>query len=366
MIPLRFDEVAVIVGGQLVDAPDPGQVLRAPPTADSREVTPGGLFACIRGARVDGHDFVEQAVQAGAVLMLASRSVGAPAIVVPDVVEALGALARHVLAQLPHLRVVAVTGSSGKTSTKDLIAQVASAVGPTIAPVGSLNTEVGLPLTALRADLDSRVLVLEMGARGAGHIAYLCRIATPDIGVVLNVGSAHLGEFGSVEAIAAAKGELVEALPSHGIAVLNGDDRLVSAMAERTSASVVRYGLADSVDVQAVDVVEAGGRRGFELRTPEGSAPVMLHLVGGFQVSNALAAATVGRALGLSVTTVAEILSQARPLSRWRMEIDNRRDGATIINDAYNANPESVRAALEALVEVAGDRPTWAVLGEMK
>ncbi len=366
MIPLRFGEVAEIVGGRLADVPDPDAILRAPASADSREVVAGGLFACILGARADGHDFVSQAVRRGAVLMLSTRAVGAPAIVVPNVVEALGALANHVLSQLHDLRVVAVTGSSGKTTTKDLIARVAALAGPTIAPVGSLNTEVGLPLTVLRADHDSRVLVLEMGARGVGHIAYLCGIAMPDIGVILNIGSAHVGEFGSVEAIAKSKGELIEALPSDGTAVLNGDDPLVSAMSARTSAAIVRYGLSGDVDVRAVHVVQAAGRRQFELRTPEGSAQVTLRLVGAFQVSNALAAAAVGRALGLSVTSVADALSEAQPVSRWRMEIDDRSDGTTIINDAYNANPESVRAALEALVEVAGERPTWAVLGEMK
>jgi UDP-N-acetylmuramoyl-tripeptide--D-alanyl-D-alanine ligase len=272
-----------------------------------------------------------------------------------------------VLSRLPDLAVVAVTGSSGKTSTKDLIAQVVERVGPTIAPAGSFNTEIGLPLTVLRSDGRTRVLVLEMGARGVGHIAYLCSVAPPQIGVVLNVGSAHVGAFGSVDAIATAKGELVESLTPDGTAVLNVDDPLVAAMAARTSASVVRVGRSAEADVRALDVrMGEGGRASFVLSTPEGSAPVRLLLVGEHHVSNALAAAAVGRAVGLGVEEVAEILATAAPVSRWRMEVTDRSDGVTVVNDAYNANPESVRAALSALVDLAGDRRTWAVLGEMR
>ena len=209
---------------------------------------PGGLFACIGGDRVDGHDFVSQAMDNGAVVALSTRAVGHPAIVVDDVVEALGRLAHEVLGRLPDTTVVAITGSSGKTSTKDLIAQVAQRRGPTVAPPGSFNNEIGLPLTVLQADRGTRVLVLEMGARGIGHIAALTAVARPDISVVLNVGSAHVGEFGTVEAIAVAKGELVEALCPDGVAVLNADDPRVAAMAQRTKASVVTFGRASGAD----------------------------------------------------------------------------------------------------------------------
>ncbi len=367
MIPMTLAEIADVVGGTLHDVTDPDVLVTARAFVDSRDVEPGGLFACIVGERVDGHDFVSDALALGAAVALASRPVGAPAVVVPDVVVALGQLARHVLGRLPELRVVGITGSSGKTSTKDLLAQVGRLAGPMVAPVGSFNTEIGLPLTVLRATADTRVLVLEMGARGVGHIAELCAIAAPDIGVVLNVGTAHVGAFGSVAAIARAKGELVEGLTADGVAVLNADDPLVAAMAARTRASVVRFGRAAEADIRAEGVVLGpGGRAEFLLVTPEGSAPVGLQLVGVHHVSNALATAAAGRALGLEVAQVATALSAAVPLSGWRMEVVDRPDGVTVINDAYNANPESVLAALEALVAVAGERRTWAVLGEMR
>jgi len=209
--------------------------------------------------------------------------------------------------------------------------------------------------------------VLEMGARGTGHIAYLCRIARPRIGIVLNVGSAHLGEFGDRESIARSKGELVEALPPDGTAVLNGDDPLVRRMAERTEARVLMVGESVHADIRAESVgLDRSGRAGFTLVAPDGSAPVRLQVVGEHQVGNALAAAGAAHALGLGVDDVAAALTSARPLSRWRMEVVDRSDGVTVVNDAYNANPESMRAALTALVALAGDRRTWAVLGEMR
>lgn len=367
MVPLSLQDVAAAVRGVLVDVPDPAVEVTGPATVDSRHVESGALFACIVGDRVDGHDFVSEAVARGAVVALTTRAVGHPAILVDDVVEALGLLAHLLLARLPDLSVVAITGSSGKTSTKDLIAQVAPRWGPTVAPPGSFNNEIGLPLTVLRADASTRVLVLEMGARGIGHIAALTAVARPDISVVLNVGSAHLGEFGTVDAIAVAKGEIVEALRPDGVAVLNADDPRVAAMAQRTQASVVTFGRGPGATVRAEDVVNgAVGRWSFDLVTPEGRARVALQLVGEHQVANALAAAAVGRCLGLPVSDVAQVLSAAVPLSRWRMEVTERSDGVTVLNDAYNANPESVSAALNTLVDLAGGRRTWAVLGEMR
>ncbi len=367
MIGLTAAEVAGAVGGRLAEGTDPALVVSGEAFADSRAAEPGGLFACVVGDRVDGHDYTADAFARGAVLALASRPVSEPAVLVDDVVSALGRLATHVLRGRPDITVVAVTGSSGKTSTKDLIAQVAQRAGPTVAPAGSYNTEIGLPLTVLRTTDATAVLVLEMGARGIGHIAALTRIATPRIGVVLNVGSAHLGEFGSVEVIANAKAELVESLPSDGVAILNADDPRVAAMGSRSAAPVVSFGRGAEADVHASRVTMThGARASFDLHTPEGEARVQLSLVGEHHVANALAAAAVGRALGLSVTAVAEELSSARPISRWRMEVVERPDGVTVINDAYNANPESMRAALAALVSLAGDRRSWAVLGEMR
>ena len=370
MIALTLAELADAVGGRLVDAPDPAVVVRGPVTVDSRLAGPGALFVALPGERADGHDFAVAAVQAGAVAVLATRPVGVPAVLVDDGVTALGRLARAALARLPQLALVGVTGSSGKTSTKDLLAQVLTGLGPVVAPPGSFNNEIGLPLTVLRADAATRALVLEYGARGAGHIRYLTELAPPRVGVVLNVGSAHLGEFGSREAIAQAKGELVEALPgadAGGVAVLNADDPLVTTMGTRTNARVVRFGEASDADVRAADVrLDELGRPAFTLVTAGGSAAVQLRLHGAHQVSNALAAAAVALELGLPLEQVAGALAAAVALSRWRMEVVERADGVVVINDAYNANPDSMRAALKALVDLAGGRRTWAVLGEMR
>jgi UDP-N-acetylmuramoyl-tripeptide--D-alanyl-D-alanine ligase len=370
VIPTTLRQVADAVGGTLHDA-DPDAVVTGPVSVDSRTVEAGGLFAAVAGERVDGHDYAAAAVrERGAVAVLAGRPVGVPAVVVTDPVAALGRLARSVLDRLPGCTVVGVTGSAGKTSTKDLLASVIGTAVPTVATGGSQNNEIGLPLTVLRVTHETRVVVVEMGSRGLGHIATLTAIAPPRIGVVLNVGSAHLGEYGGVEVIAQAKGELLESLPpaaDGGVAVLNADDARVRAMAARTSARTVLVGRAPDAEVRAEDVrLHAGARPGFRLTTPEGFAPVELGYVGEHHVANALAAAAVARELGLSVEATAAALSQARPSSRWRMEVVERDDGVTVINDAYNASPESVRAALEALVGLAAGRRTWAVLGEMR
>ncbi|MFC4907915.1 UDP-N-acetylmuramoyl-tripeptide--D-alanyl-D-alanine ligase [Actinomadura gamaensis] len=368
MIPLPLSTVAELTRGVVTGLPPDGPepVVRGPVVIDSREAGPGALFAALPGERADGHDFAPAAFAGGASAVLAARPVDGPAVVVPDVREALGLLARGLLERLPDVAVTGITGSAGKTSTKDLIAQVVERCGPTIAPVGSFNNEIGLPLTVLRADGATRNLVLEMGARGIGHIAYLCGIARPSIGVVLNVGSAHLGEFGSREAVAQAKGEMVEALDASGTAVLNADDPIVAAMASRTVARVVTFGRSADATVRAVDEsLDDAGRGRFTLVTPEGSAPVALRLMGAHMVPNALAAAAVARAAGMPVADIAEALSAAGPRSRWRMEITERPDGVTVINDAYNANPESTRAAVDVLAHVARGRRAFAVLGEM-
>lgn len=370
MIALSLAEIAGIVGGQPHDMPDRSLTVTGPVVIDSREVRQGSLFAAFAGERVDGHDYARRAVEAGATAVLASRPVGVPAIVVDDVVAALGALARTVVERLG-TAVVALTGSAGKTSTKDLIAQLLAHKAPTVWTPGSLNNEIGLPLTALSATAETRHLVLEMGARGVGHIRYLAELTPPRIGLVLNVGTAHIGEFGSRETIAQAKGELVEALPEDGVAVLNADDPLVRAMSSRTRARVVLFGEAADADVRGENVrLTDDGRPAFALHTPTGCSDVTLRLYGEHHVSNALAAAAVAHELGMSVTEIAEALSEAGTLSRWRMEVTERPDGVTVVNDAYNANPESMKAALRALAAMGraaratGGR-TWAVLGQM-
>ncbi|MBI3685760.1 MAG: UDP-N-acetylmuramoyl-tripeptide--D-alanyl-D-alanine ligase [Actinobacteria bacterium] len=363
MIPLTLAEIAGLVGGTQHDSADQPALVTGGVEFDSRRVGPGALFVALPGDRVDGHDFAAAAVASGAVGVLATRPVGVPAVVVPDVLTGLAELARAVLTALPAITVVGVTGSAGKTSTKDLLAGLLGRLGPTVAPPGSFNNELGLPYTVLRASTATRYLVLENSARGLGHIAQLCRIAPPRIAVVLNVGSAHLGEFGSKEVVAAAKGELVEAVPEDGVVVLNADDPRVVAMASRTRARVVWFG--QDADVAATDIVlDDRGRPSYTLRTPVGSAPVRLRLHGLHQVPNSLAAAAVAGQLGLPVPQIAAELSAATPASRWRMEVTERADGALIVNDAYNANPDSMRAALAALRAMAAGR-RWAVLGPM-
>lgn len=397
MIPMTLAEVAAVIGAH---APEPSaaSVIVTSVEFDSRRVAPGALFVALPGEHADGHDFAGAAASHGAVAVLGTRPVAElPTLIVPSregavsasgvmpgstdvaatrardadaVLHALSALAHHVVTGLIDggLTVVGVTGSSGKTSTKDLIAAVLSRAGAVVAPPESFNNELGHPYTVLRADASTDFLVLELSARGIGHIAALTAIARPRIGVVLNVGSAHLGEFGSRDAIAQAKGELVEALPTgadRGIAILNADDPRVAAMAPRTRATIVTTGVEKPADVRAAHLaLDAAARAAFELITPEGTAPVRLAVVGGHQVANALAAAAVGRAVGLDVVTVAAALSAAGPASKWRMAVSVVA-GVTIVNDAYNANPESMRAALEALRQMATGGSRWAVIGEM-
>lgn len=375
MIALSLDRIAEITESRLSGPARPADTVTGPVVIDSRQELSGGLFVALSGERVDGHDFAAAAVAAGAVAVLGSRPVdGVPMLIVeggdPAVLDALGRLAGHVLTELPAADVIGVTGSAGKTTTKDLLAQALRRLGPTIAPPGSFNNEIGHPLTVLRADTATRFLALEVSARGIGHIARLCRIAPPRIGVVLNVGSAHMGEFGSKEAIAAAKGELVEALPAAdqgGVAVLNADDPAVLAMASRTEARVVTFSDgSEHADVYAREVdLDATGRVRFRLHLRDGSARVRLALVGGHQLHNALAVAAVAAELGMSLADIADLLSSAGPVSRWRMEVDQRSDGVTVVNDAYNANPESMAAALRTLVAMSAGRRRVAVLGEM-
>jgi UDP-N-acetylmuramoyl-tripeptide--D-alanyl-D-alanine ligase len=332
---------------------------------DSRRVGPGGLFVAFAGAMADGHDFAAAAVQAGAVAVLGTRAVGAaPTILVEDCLAAMGMLARDLLRQLPRTSVIAVTGSSGKTSTKDCLAQLLGRLGPVVAPAGSFNNELGLPHTVLRADAATRFLVLEMGARGPGHLRYLCQVAPPQVAVVLNVGVAHIGEFGSVQAIAAAKAELVQALPATGTAVLNADDPRVRAMAALTAARVVLVGEAADAAVRAVDVeLDERGRARFRLVTSDGEAPVRLALTGRHHVGNVLAVAAVAQAHGMALSDLAAALGELRVISSRRMDVFDRPDGVTVIDDSYNANPASTAAALQALVALGEGRRTLAVLG---
>ncbi len=363
MIPLSLDEIAVIVGGEL-HAADGDVLVTGPASVDSRTIAEGGLFVAVAGEHVDGHDFVSDAIGNGAVVALAARRVDAPCIVVPDVTAALGELARAVLDRIYPI-VIAITGSQGKTSVKDLVAQILQGSGPTVAASGSFNNELGVPLTVLRADQDTAYLVLEMGARGVGHIAHLCSIARPDIGVVLNVGNAHVGEFGSADVTAAAKGEMVEALDAEGIAVLNADDHRTSAMATRTAARILTFGRGGTVALRHVEL-DPSGEPTFRLSHAGTAITAHVPQLGAHHAMNAAAAAAVCLAAGLDLATIGERLAGAAAASPMRMARTQRPDGVLIIDDTYNANPESVEAALRAAIALRGDeRRVAAVLGEM-
>jgi UDP-N-acetylmuramoyl-tripeptide--D-alanyl-D-alanine ligase len=370
MIPLRLSEIAALTGG---DRHGADVLVDGPVVTDSHQAAAGSLYVARIGAHADGHRYAPAAADAGAVAVLGLRPVGGlPTVVVDDVQRAFAALARGVIDRCPGLAVIGITGSSGKTSTKDMLGQLLQRAGETVAPVGSLNSEVGVPLTVCRITPTTMFLVVEMGASGVGHIAYLTRIAPPRIGIVLNVGTAHIGEFGSAAAIARTKAELVQALPDRtrgGVAILNADDPVVMAMAPKTRARVVSVGMAQDADVRAADVrLDADGRPGFILTgagAPAGGVPVQLGLHGEHQVGNALAVAATAAELGVPVETVTDGLAAGAPVSRWRMEVHRLPGGAILINDAYNANPESMAAALRALAQIGADRRTIAVLGEM-
>jgi UDP-N-acetylmuramoyl-tripeptide--D-alanyl-D-alanine ligase len=401
MIDLTVAQIAAIVGGELVDiSAEDAMSLHITGTVefDSRKVSSGGLFLALPGVRADGHDHAAAAVAAGAAAVLAARPVGVPAIVVaPDahvedsgagvlehdtsgsgaaVLAALAKLAAAVAAELVAggLTIIGVTGSSGKTSTKDLLAAVLAPLGEVVAPPGSFNNELGHPWTVLRATPRTDYLILELSARHLGNIAALAAIAPPAIGVVLNVGTAHLGEFGSREAIAKTKSELPQAVPRSGVVILNADDPAVAAMAEVTAARVVRVSRQDHTDVWAGPVtLDELARPQFALHSADAVVDVTLAVHGDHQVSNALCAAAVALECGASLEQVATALAAAGPVSGHRMRVSTRADGVTVIDDAYNANPDSMRAGLQALawisaaggVNPAGKRRSWAVLGEM-
>ena len=396
MIALTAAQIAEAVSGTLSATLDPATVL-VHVTPDSREVTAEGtLYVAKPGERADGHDFIDAALGAGAAAVLAERATHAPdgaahpAILVEDAVLAMGALAREVVRRVREhspTTVIGITGSAGKTTTKDLLAALLATQGPTVAPVGSYNGEVGVPLTVFRAELDTRFLVVEMGADHVGNIAYLCDLVRPDIGVVLMVGTAHAGSFGGVANIARTKGELVEALGPDGIAVLNLDDERVAGMAARTAAPITWFTADERGVARAAEDVSAGRASGlvaardvraddqerpvFDLQVGTDEAalrhPVASGLTGLHHVHNVLAAAAAAHAAGMDPAEIARGLDGLGPASRFRMERTDRADGVTIINDAYNANPESMRAALRTLATLgrSSGRRTWAVLGEM-
>ena len=362
MITLTAGEISLLVGGELHC--DKDLLVSKAPVFDSRLATPGCIFLALKGESHDGHDFVADAYRAGAMFSLTTKRIDGPCIVVKDVIEAVSILATFVRKRLTQLTVVGITGSQGKTSTKDLLTHMLGAVGPTVAPSGSFNNELGLPITLLECNERTKFCILEMGARHKGDIARLCEIAQPNIGVVLTVGSAHLGEFGSVEAIAQTKSELVQSLNNDGVAVLGSYDEFTPAMATLHAGRSIIFG--DAHEVRASDIEIREGRPHFDLVTPAGREAVGMRVAGVHHIANALAVAAVGTALQLPIELIASSLSTAEISSKWRMEI-HEIFGLLLINDAYNANPESMAAAVRSLVQFAQERggQSWAFLGKM-
>lgn len=371
MIPLRLDQVAHAVDGVLHGG-DPAAVVRGPVETDSREVVPGGIFVARRGEAMDGHDFAAVALDAGAALLVVERplDLDVPQVVVADSTDALGRLAREVVARVRaagQLRVVGITGSNGKTTTKNLLLEILGRVGPTVASRASFNNRVGGPMTMLRVEEDTRYLVAEMGASAIGDIARLTALAPPDVGVVLKVGLAHAGGFGGIEFTAAAKSEMVTGLGASDVAVLNRDDPRVARMADRTAARIAWFGLtADpgTGGTTARDIAaDVTGTR-FTLALPDGRRrAVRFRVLGEHHVANALAAAAVAAALDVDADAIVAGLEAVVRAERWRMEV-LATDPVTVVNDAYNASPDSMAAALKSLVQIAPGRSV-AVLGAM-
>lgn len=375
MIRMTLAEIADAVGGtlQLAGADTPETVVAGAVETDSRAIGEGDIFVAKPGEATDGHLFVAAAADAGAALAIVEHTVEVPVsqIVVTDAVEALADLARTVVARVRDggaLRIVGITGSNGKTTTKNLLARILQSEGETIAPRGSYNNEVGAPLTMLRVDEGTRYLVSEFGASAPGEIARLAGLVTPDVGVVLMVGLAHAGGFGGVEATQKAKTELVEAIRPGGVAVLNADDPRVVAMAQAAAergAAVRWFGRGPGADVRAEDVeVTAAGTTCVVIADGE-RMPLNLRVLGEHHVMNALAAIAAAGVLGVSLRAAVERLETVEIAERWRMQPLGS-DRVRIINDAYNASPDSMSAALRTLAQITepGQRKV-AVLGAM-
>ncbi|MEP6843435.1 MAG: UDP-N-acetylmuramoyl-tripeptide--D-alanyl-D-alanine ligase [Pseudolysinimonas sp.] len=373
MIPLRLAEVTDALRGTLVlpRRVTDDEFVSGTVQTNSTLVTPGSIFFALPGAVTDGHLFAPDAVERGAALVIAERQLDlpVPVIVVPNGVTALADLARLVMARVRAtgaMKVIGITGSNGKTTTKNLLQAILTAEGPTVAPTGSFNNQVGAPVTMLQADESTEYLISEMGASGEGEIARLVGIAIPDISVVLKVGLAHAGEFGGIEATQRAKSEIVRELPATAVAVLNADDARVAAMADMTAARVVWFGLAGDAEVRAEDVRATASGTRFTLVVDGAPREVALRILGEHHVSNALAALAVARELGVPIERAITAIEAVPRAERWRMELLQPGGGITVINDAYNASPDSTAAALKTLVQIVepGQRSV-AVLGEM-
>ncbi len=371
MIELTLAEIAATVSGVLESGDLAPATVSGEVHTDSRKVVEGSLFFALPGEFTDGHLFAQAATDAGAVLLIVERQldVAVTQIVVKDGYEALASLAREVVARVRArgaLRVVAVTGSNGKTTTKNMLKAVLQGEGATVAPWGSFNNHVGAPVSMLGIDFDTRFLIVEMGASAIGEIAQLISIVSPDVGIVLKVGLAHVGEFGGPDAVETAKSEMVTDLADTAVAVLNADDDRVVRMAPKTQARIVWFGLAENVDVRATDIEATNAGTAFTLEVDGATRRVHLRILGEHHVMNALATIAAARALGVPPERSVPALEALVRAERWRMELLTRPDGVVVINDAYNASPDSMAAALKTLAQIVGkDQRSVAVLGEM-
>jgi len=363
MIKLSAQDFASVVSGSLHDI-SPSQILDQDPIINSKDASAKNFFVAFKGEKFDGHDFVSEALISGAKFSLVSKSVSGPHVLVSDVGQALIDLARFVRTQLPNMKVIGITGSQGKTTTKEFLYSVLQNEGTTVATAGNFNTDIGVPLTLLRSTEATKFCILEMGARHVGDIAKLTELANPNVGVVLVVGTAHLGEFGSVEAIAKTKSELIKALSPKMTAVLGTYDQFTPKMADSLDLNTVLFG--DGQIVRAADIELHGGFAHFDLVTPAGRNSVALQVIGEHQIPNALAAAAAAFSLGVKNESIAIGLTTALLSSKWRMQIETI-NGIQIIHDYYNANPESMKAALKTLVMLSQESggASWAILGKM-
>jgi UDP-N-acetylmuramoyl-tripeptide--D-alanyl-D-alanine ligase len=364
MIAMQAKMIADIIGGVLHGE---DVAVTAPAFLSSGDCLPGSIFLAIKGENVDGHDYVADAFSHGAVLALTSHVISGNCIVVSDVTVAIGKLAAHLRGHLSKMKVIGITGSQGKTTTKELLTEALSAKGPTVSPKGNNNNELGVPITLLQCDEKTQYCIVEMGARHQGDIAALAAIAQPHIGVVLKVAAAHISEFGSLEKIAETKSEMIQSLDSDGVAILGEYDAYTPAMAALHDGKTITFGETSGATVRATDIELREGRAHFDLVTPEGRSTVALRQYGLHQIPNALAAAAVAHALGISTDHIAGSLSTAEMHARWRMEVRELED-LVIINDAYNASPDSMAAALNILTHLTQERggESWAFLGNMR
>jgi len=365
VIRWRSTDLARCTGGELVG----GDVAFASVSSDTRTLQAGALFVALAGENFDGHDFVAQAAERGAVAALVARTlpVSIPQIVVPDVLGALSVFAREWRRgfQIP---VIGVTGSNGKTTTKELIGAILARLGPTLVTRGNLNNHIGVPLMLLELEPEHRFAVIEMGANHQGEIAHLMSIAEPTIGIVTNAGAAHLEGFGSLQGVALGKGEMFRALPLKGVAVINADDAFASLWRENCSAErILTFGFEQPADFMAHKVsahADASGfRTQFELVTPMGSRAAVLALGGLHNLRNALGAAAAAHAAGATLDDIVQGLAAMKGVS-GRLELKPAINGAYLVDDSYNANPSSLKAGLDAFRSFSGAR--WLVLGEMK